>query len=470
MFKVPFVIKLEVFAHLRAIFKVPFVIKDLLLDNLAGLLSTAFRLQSDRSRWGRLMCEWDHVLTWGTQGNPSCPMTSVAAAYLIFRMQTGETFDAFSNRLAPLTADSERMPRLHVATYRALLQADTDRVREELGQRFRSKGLDDVRIFANIKRMPSSMPAGHLLFMFRLLYNGLPTSRRMRFMSGQQEKACCFCGAQQGDSQYHWAACPKLLNICGRVYDLGSEQCIVSEAAVMLQRDADGHELHRLVRFWFATWKIRNVLMLGLRHQDDNDLLHHFLCVTDDPWLIGHPEARSRADRRRSRVRPPQAMQDWHVYNSDGASRLQPDESRKGSFGAELSINGAVVAKICAFIGDCTNNVAEYRGILEALKHARNISPPRVCFRVDSKLVCEQLCARWACRSPDLIPLYESSLTEIGELKAMLGVENVRIEHVYREFNVGADSLANVAIDSYNPTTHRNGIVVNENWSPHVSV
>ena len=56
----------------------------------------------------------------------------------------------------------------------------------------------------SMKRMPSSMPCGHLLFMLRLLCNGLPTSRRMRFVTGDPIKSCCFCGVAEGVEYWSW--------------------------------------------------------------------------------------------------------------------------------------------------------------------------------------------------------------------------------------------------------------------------
>ena len=41
----------------------------------------------------------------------------------------------------------------------------------------------------------------------------------------------------------------------------------------------------------------------------------------------------------------------------------------------------------------------------------------------------------------------------------------VQIQHVYREFNAEADSLANEGLDAYNPRIHRTGIVVDYRWS-----
>ena len=458
--------KLLVFSHLRTIFKVPLEVKDLLLSNVAALLSTAFRLQCDRKPWGRLMHEWDHVQTWGGDPYPGCPMTSVASAYVFFRSKVGETFDSFTGRMLRRASDGNANVNVHVATYRALLKADECTVRDELGRRFHSKGLDGDKVFTNMKRMPSSTPAGHALFMFRVLLNGLPTSRRTRFFSSEPVKNCCFCEAPEGDSQHHWAVCSKLRFICARLYENHDIDNVVSLSALMLQIDFDGEQLQRVVAFWCAVWKVRNVIVHGLKHTDDNDLLHHFMNIIADPWLIGHPEMRSRAERRQKRMRAPQMLRDWWVYNSDGGARSQPDASYKASYGVQLSVNEAVVAKVAVYIGDRTNNVAEYRGVLAALQHALANATVRVCFRVDSKLVCEQLCGRWACRSLDLIPLYETCLPIVGELKSILGAANVIVEHVYREYNVGADSLANIAIDNHNQRVHFDGVVVSDNWAP----
>ena len=148
------------------------------------------------------------------------------------------------------------------------------------------------------------------------------------------------------------------------------------------------------------------------------------------------------------------------MYNSDGTSRSGNHEGRLGSYGVELRIDDSIVAQHAVFIGDETNNVAECQGVLAALKHAARQQYPRVCFRVDSKLVEQQLAGKWACRSDMLKPVYEECLILLAALRLTLGSENVCLEHLYREYNAAADSLANVATDRYCGRR----IVVNINW------
>ena len=124
-----------------------------------------------------------------------------------------------------------------------------------------------------------------------------------------------------------------------------------------------------------------------------------------------------------------------------------------------------VAASRAVFLGDRTNNVAEYNGILAALRHAHSIRQGRCIFRVDSKLVAQQLSGKWACREPALIPLYEEGIKIIALMKRASWYQDLQIDHIYREFNALADSLANVAIDRYDASLHQNGIVISEGWS-----
>lgn len=104
----------------------------------------------------------------------------------------------------------------------------------------------------------------------------------------------------------------------------------------------------------------------------------------------------------------------------------------------------------------CTNNVAEYTGLLKALEHlaALNVQEP-VVVRGDSELVLRQLSGVYKVKSPLLAPLYE----RVRELAARLPA--VRFEHVAREANAEADRLTRLAFAEYAgralppPTTDR---------------
>jgi ribonuclease HI len=104
----------------------------------------------------------------------------------------------------------------------------------------------------------------------------------------------------------------------------------------------------------------------------------------------------------------------------------------------------------------CTNNVAEYTGLVKALEHlaGTGASEP-VVVRGDSELVLRQLGGAYKVKSPLLAPLYE----RVRELAARL--PSVRFEHVPREDNAEADRLTRLAFAEYTgralppPTTDR---------------
>ena len=85
-----------------------------------------------------------------------------------------------------------------------------------------------------------------------------------------------------------------------------------------------------------------------------------------------------------------------------------------------------------------------------------------VCLRVDSMLVAKQLNGEWRCKAKHLQTTYEMCLRYLGLLRARLGHARVRVDHVFREYNASADSLANEALDA----TQRGSscIVVNRGW------
>ena len=115
---------------------------------------------------------------------------------------------------------------------------------------------------------------------------------------------------------------------------------------------------------------------------------------------------------------------------------------------------------VSLLFGDVTNNVAEYEGILSCLRHARLRGHTRVCFRVDSLLIANHVLGQWACRATYLTPHYTEALMLLRVMKDASC--EITIQHVYREYNSDADSLANYAIDAHDPVLHAKGVVVNE--------
>ena len=88
-----------------------------------------------------------------------------------------------------------------------------------------------------------------------------------------------------------------------------------------------------------------------------------------------------------------------------------------------------------------TNNVAEYNGLLAALRWAAANGISTLHIRSDSELLVKQMKGQYRVKNPGLQPLYE----EAAALARRIG--RVTFEHVRREFNKEADRLANEAMD-----------------------
>lgn len=133
------------------------------------------------------------------------------------------------------------------------------------------------------------------------------------------------------------------------------------------------------------------------------------------------------------------------VVEADGGSRGNPGPAGAGAVVKDHA--GAVLAERVVELGETTNNVAEYRGMIAGLRAARELGATEVDVRMDSKLVVEQMAGRWKVKHANLQPL----ATEARELIAEFA--RVRFEWIPRAQNSHADRLANDAMDGKLPET-----------------
>jgi probable phosphoglycerate mutase len=125
--------------------------------------------------------------------------------------------------------------------------------------------------------------------------------------------------------------------------------------------------------------------------------------------------------------------------NIDGGSRGNPGPA---GYGVRFTgADGTIVAEFSGTIGVATNNVAEYNGLLAALRYAREHGYTDLTVRSDSLLLVCQMRGEYKVKHPGLQPLH----AEARRLAAEVG--RVRFEHVRREANAEADRLANEAMD-----------------------
>ncbi|MBX9720278.1 MAG: ribonuclease HI family protein [Candidatus Obscuribacterales bacterium] len=123
---------------------------------------------------------------------------------------------------------------------------------------------------------------------------------------------------------------------------------------------------------------------------------------------------------------------------ADGGSRGNPGPA---AYGALLEQDGVKIIEISAFIGHATNNVAEWTGLLEILKKARELGVKDLEVRMDSELVVKQLRGQYKVKNENLIPIYEKAKILSDRFPIF------SIVHVRREYNKEADRLANQALD-----------------------
>jgi ribonuclease HI len=124
---------------------------------------------------------------------------------------------------------------------------------------------------------------------------------------------------------------------------------------------------------------------------------------------------------------------------TDGAARGNPGPAGAGA--VILNPDGHVVAKIGKFLGDSTNNVAEYMGLILGLKRAKAMGIKELDVYSDSELLVRQLAGEYQVKADHLRPLHD-------EARALLqGFSSIQVRHIPREENAQADAMSNRAID-----------------------
>jgi ribonuclease HI len=124
--------------------------------------------------------------------------------------------------------------------------------------------------------------------------------------------------------------------------------------------------------------------------------------------------------------------------NVDGGSRGNPGPA---GYGVRIERDDGTIVELKESLALATNNVAEYNGLLAALRWAAEDGVQRLHVRADSELLVKQMKGEYRVKNPGLQPLYEEARALVRQ------IGRVTFEHVRREFNKDADRLANEAMD-----------------------
>src|SRR5262245_10532620 len=128
-----------------------------------------------------------------------------------------------------------------------------------------------------------------------------------------------------------------------------------------------------------------------------------------------------------------------YVIHTDGGARGNPGPA---AFAYVIECPGRSAIEEKGFLGETTNNVAEYEGLVRALEHARKLGARKLLVLSDSELVVRQMNGDYKVRHAGLLPLYEQA----DELRRSF--DHVTFRHIRRENNKRADQLCNDALDA----------------------
>ena len=128
------------------------------------------------------------------------------------------------------------------------------------------------------------------------------------------------------------------------------------------------------------------------------------------------------------------------LIHTDGAARGNPGPAGLGAVLRDAE-TGQVVAELARYLGEQTNNVAEWTAVAEALEEALRRGARQVDLRTDSQLVARQIAGRYRVKHPNLKPIHARVVSLLAKFDAYT------VGHVPRELNGHADRLSNVAID-----------------------
>ncbi len=131
------------------------------------------------------------------------------------------------------------------------------------------------------------------------------------------------------------------------------------------------------------------------------------------------------------------------IVHSDGGSRGNPGPAAYGFVVSNK--NSEHMYEECGYIGETTNNVAEYTGVLKALEWIeKNTNPKTVQVILDSELVARQLSGIYKIKNENL----KTYFGLIKQLERKIG-PLITYTSVPRTQNKKADMLVNKALDDY---------------------
>ena len=127
------------------------------------------------------------------------------------------------------------------------------------------------------------------------------------------------------------------------------------------------------------------------------------------------------------------------IIYTDGGARGNPGPAGIGAVLYDENKN--IIEEVSEYIGETTNNQAEYKAVIAGFKKAVELGISEIELYADSELVIKQLKREYKVKNKDLAPLF------LQVYNLSLNFKKISYTHIRREMNKEADRLANVAMD-----------------------
>ena len=152
-----------------------------------------------------------------------------------------------------------------------------------------------------------------------------------------------------------------------------------------------------------------------------------------------------------------------YLLRFDGGARGNPGIGGAGAVIFSLESKDSAMKEIWSgywYLGKCTNNQAEYTGLIKGLQKGIEMELFPLRVEGDSELVIKQMLGTYKCKSENLIPLNNMASRLIARYPRDPGT--LTFNHIPRLQNSRADELSNIAMDtkeSSDGSSEGNGIV-----------
>ncbi|MBI2079637.1 ribonuclease HI family protein [Candidatus Micrarchaeota archaeon] len=127
------------------------------------------------------------------------------------------------------------------------------------------------------------------------------------------------------------------------------------------------------------------------------------------------------------------------IIYTDGCCLGNPG---KMGIGAVIQKDGKTINEVSKFIGQGTNNIAEYEAVIKALEGVKDVEG-EILVRSDSQLLVRQLNNEYKVKMPHLKKLK-------AQVDSLILNKKIRFEHIPREENERADYLSKKGAESGN--------------------